>query len=87
VPTPVSTDNSTLVATTAFVKTAVGASAAAGTYGTAVVGYNATTASWPARPTVTGPVLWISTNSSTAARPSDMAIGDAWMQNPDSATA
>lgn len=89
-PTPVTTDNDTSIATTAFVRAAIAAFASAGTATQNVLVWNATTQVWTqngvtitARPTLIGAALLLSTNDATVARPSWMAIGDSWIQHPD----
>jgi hypothetical protein len=83
-PTPATSDNDTSIATTAFVKAVVATISAAGLFNTAVVGWNATTQTWGStRPSVAGPVKWISTNDPGATRPASMATGDNWEQHPD----
>lgn len=51
-----------------------------------IVRYNSSTSSWPARPAgATWGVLFLSTNSATAAAPSDanLAAGDRWLRHPN----
>ena len=45
--------------------------------------YNATTHVWPARPSVSHPIMWISTTDAAALRPIDMVVGDMWVRHPD----
>lgn len=51
-----------------------------------IVRYNSSTNSWPARPTgAAWGVLYLSTNSTTAAAPNDanLAAGDRWLRHPN----
>lgn len=91
-PTPATTDNDVSIATTAFVRAAIAqyAPTGSGTSTNYIVAWNATTQTWTyngvtttVRPSVTGPLLLISTNDVNATRPSWMAIGDSWLQHPN----
>ncbi|WP_410780996.1 hypothetical protein [Leifsonia sp. SIMBA_070] len=81
-PTPPTTNNNTTIATTAFVQAAIAVLTAL-TANCGLVGYNASTHTWPARPSTPGPVEWMSTNDPAAIQPPAMAIGDSWVQHPD----
>lgn len=82
VPNRTAGDNNTYAANTAFVQAAI-AGLTASTPNTGIVGYNATTHTWPSRPSTSGPVMWMSTNDPSAAQPAAMVIGDSWVQHPD----
>jgi hypothetical protein len=82
VPTAANGTNNTQAASTAFVQAAV-TIANTLVVNAGMVGYNATTASWPIRPTTSGVVSWWSTQDPAAVRPPGMLVGDAWIQHPD----
>lgn len=63
--------------------TTAGTAADASTVGIPTVAYNHAGATWPARPSTSGPVLWASPQDAAAAQPSDMAVWDMWIRNPD----
>lgn len=71
-PTPLTSDNDTSIATTAFVRAALAA------YGsTNQVDY--TGSSWPADPNPAGRTNWYSTKDASAPRPPAMKTGDIWI--------
>lgn len=82
VPTAPAGDNDLSIANTSWVRTLV-STVVSLVSNMGHVGYNASTDTWPGRPSTSGPVAWWSTNDPAAVRPPGMLVGDSWIQHPD----